>query len=399
MNEIERITVIGSGIMGTGIAHSIFKYGLPVTLYDVDAQRTESSVELIKGKARRNMNTEFIRGETDLQAALKNCDLLIEAINEDLDLKCRVFKELGTVAEPKTIFATNTSALSISAMAEASGRADRFIGLHYFNPPLIMRLVEVISQKEIAPQTVEQVKNFLQKTKKQPVFCRESPGFIVNRILLPLINEAFYLLEDLIQSGLDEVQAAYTIDQSILENEILLIGPYNLADLTGLDTIYHVSNVIFEGFKKSPRYTKAPLLEEHFQSGDWGRKSGKGIYYYNNKENDPDINPCLNQIFKPPMALENINFNPFDFQAVIINEAYRVVEEKIVDNLDYIELAMELGTRWPKGPFRMAKEIGPSTFHKRLLTLYDKSGQAARYEPSKLWENPTEQMKTFFHKE
>jgi len=399
MKRIHYVTVIGAGIMGSGIAQSIFKYGCDVTLYDTDSSAISRAVDMIRSKARRNRSPDMVRGASDLNEALDHCDLLIEAVFEDLDVKCEIFDRLGKISGRETIFATNTSSLSISKMAEAAGRTDRFLGLHFFNPPLIMRLVEVIGQPDLDREVLDSVLDFISAIKKQAVFCRESPGFIVNRILLPVINEAFFILQKHIDEGEDEIEAANRIDSAITSEGILLMGPYDLADLTGLDTIDHVSTIIFEGFGRSPRYAKAPLLEKHFNAGHLGRKSGRGIYYYGNHKNDPDLNPRLSAQGQALPESPTGDFDTLDFVSVIVNEAFRMVEEGIVDDFESIELAMELGIRWPKGPFRLAKEIGPDIVRKRLEELYAQSGRTPRYEPSRLFDDLPPSISEYFNRE
>ncbi|MBI9098613.1 MAG: hypothetical protein JEY91_09035 [Spirochaetaceae bacterium] len=397
MNEIKNITIIGSGIMGAGIAHSIFKYGLDVTLYDLNAEELKSSYNTIKSKARKKMDPHKIHMATDLETALMNCDLVIEAIYEDLQVKCELFKKIGKLADESTIFATNTSSLSITKIAQASGRPGQFLGLHFFNPPLIMRLVEMVIHEGLNPPVLQSAKTFISAIKKQAVICRDSPGFIVNRILLPVINEAFYILEkQMINRG--EIETANEIDTAIVSEEILLMGPYNLADLTGIDTIFHVSNIIYEGFQKNPRYKRSPLLEKHFAAGHYGRKCGRGVYYYGNNANDPDINPPLDEKGERIVPPDTTDFDTLDLISVIINESFRVVEEGIVEDYNDIELAMELGTRWPRGPFRMAKETGLHVVLKHLIQLYEQSGNQPRYEPSSLFTGLTEDLKKFFNK-
>lgn len=396
MNEIKNITVIGSGIMGSGIAHSIFKYGLDVTLYDLNKEELENSYNQIKSKARRSMNPDKVHMATTLKSALKNCDLVIEAVYEDLEVKCDLFRTLGEIAESRTIFASNTSSLSISKMANASGRPDRFLGLHFFNPPLIMRLVEMIVHPDIDKDVPVIIRSFIKAIKKQPVTCKESPGFIVNRILLPFINEAFYLLEKRMENQ-DEIVSANIIDSAIVEKGILLMGPYNLADLTGIDTIYHVSNIIYEGFDKNPRYEPCPLIEKHFRAGHYGRKCGRGIYFYGNHLNDPDLNPALDSKGASIIPEKSSDFNTLNLVSVIVNEALRVVEEGIVNDFNEIELSMELGTRWPKGPFCLARELGLETVHNYLLKLYKLSDNSPRYKPSNLFSNLPVDLKEYFN--
>jgi len=397
-DEIRHITIIGSGIMGAGIAHSIFKYGFDVTLYDINREGLEKACLSIKSKARRNMDPEKIHMETDLNKALAKCDLLIEAVFEDLEVKCELFRTLGQIAPGKTVFASNTSSLSISTMAQASGRPDRFTGLHFFNPPLIMRLVELITQDKLSPDVLLSVKNFIKSIKKQAVICRESPGFIVNRILLPVINEAFYLLEEKAEPD-NIIETANAIDSALVSQEILLMGPFNLADLTGIDTIHHVSGIIYRGFGCSSRYLPSPLLDEYFQNGLFGRKCRRGIYYYGNSENDPDLNPPLDSagnVIRPGSGQGD--FNTLDLVCVMINEAFRIVEEDIVGDFMDIELAMELGTRWPKGPFRMAGELGVERVLEHLKNRFRDSGKNPRYEPSGLFGSISKELEVYFFK-
>ena len=395
MKDIKNITVIGAGIMGAGIAHSIFKYGLDVTLYDLNAKELQDTCESIRKKARRNMDPSKVHMETTLEGALSHCDLVIEAIFEDLQTKCDLFEKIGKIAREEIIFASNTSSLSIKAMAEASGRPDRFMGLHFFNPPLIMRLVEMVTTDTLSNQILQSVKNFIQSIKKQAVVCRDSPGFIVNRILLPVINETFYILEKYSKEG-DEISTASTIDEAIVSQGILLMGPYNLADLTGIDTIYRVSEIIYNGFNRNPRYKRSPLLERYYDKKYYGRKSGRGVFLYENHLNDPDLNPPLNDRGETISIRQDLDYHTLDLVSVIVNEAFRVVEEGIVEDFRDIELAMELGTRWPKGPFRMAKEIGPGIIQENLLKLFEGSGNNPRYEPSGLFSNQDKVLINYF---
>jgi 3-hydroxyacyl-CoA dehydrogenase len=339
------------------------------------------------------MDPDKVHKAETLEEALKNCDLVIEAIYEDLNVKCELFKEMGVIAGPNIIFASNTSSLSISKMAEASGRPNRFIGLHFFNPPLIMRLVEVVVHPGIDPDIREQVKNFILTIKKHPVVCKDSPGFVVNRILIPIINEAFFILEE---TDKEKIEAANEIDSAIVKEEILLMGPYNLADLTGIDTIYHVADIIYKGFNQSPRYKRSPLIDKYYSNKQFGRKNKRGIYYYENQLNDPDLNPPLDSKGQKLELIASPDFNTLDLVSVMINEAFRVVEEGIVEDFNDIEVSMELGTRWPKGPFQMVKEIGWKRILDHLLKLYNQSDHNPRYEPSSLFKSFPENLEEFF---
>ncbi len=400
MKAIQKVSVIGSGIMGTGIANSIFKYGFDVKLFDLNKDALEKAVSDIKSKARRNINPDKITVAASLEEAVKDADLIIEAIIEDLDIKCKFFKELGNIAPKDTVFASNTSSLSISTMAQASGRPDRFIGLHFFNPAVIMRLVEIVLPKGFSPEVYPAVKEFIDNIKKTGVKCIESPGFIVNRILIPLVNEAFYVLDEKIKaSHADPIVLANDIDSAFLKDGILLMGPYDLVDITGIDTGYKVAQVIYQGFNQSPRYIPAPLFKSYVDKGFWGRKNKRGIYYYGNQANDPDLNPCLNEKGEKIQRLENPAFPTIELVAVIVNESFRVIEEGIVDDFKGIELCMELGARWLKGPFVLAKNIGVDVIYAELKRKYEKSGKNPRYEPSGLFGELPEQLKSYFAKD
>ncbi len=411
MKSIEKITVVGSGIMGAGIAASIFKYGFEVKLFDTDMEKLEKACSEIKQKARRKMDPEKIKISRTMEDAVKDADLIIEAIFEDLDVKCELFNKLGEIAPEETIFASNTSSLSISSMAKASGRPDRFVGLHFFNPTVIMRLVEIIIPQSLNKENLKKVGEFILNIKKVGVKCKESPGFVVNRILLPVINESFYMAEELIRNTIREelklgqlnseswkkiLELINDIDSAILKEEILLMGPFDLVDLTGIDTIYHVAKVIYEGFNKSSRYTPCPLLKQYMDNKLLGRKVERGMYWYGNKSNDPDINPCLDEKHQPIKRIDNPGFKAIKFIAAVVNEAFRVIEEGIVEDFNDIELSMELGARWLKSPFLLAKETGLDLILKTLKNRYEESGNNPRYEPSKLFNALTPELEKFF---
>ncbi|MFC1576746.1 3-hydroxyacyl-CoA dehydrogenase NAD-binding domain-containing protein [Candidatus Omnitrophota bacterium] len=396
MKTIQKVSVIGSGIMGAGIANAIFKKGFEVKLFDLDKDVVKKAVSDIKSQARRKMDPDKISMAASLEEAVKGADLIIEAIIEDLDIKCKFFKELGGIAPEETIFASNTSSLSISAMARASGRPKRFIGLHFFNPAVIMRLVEIIVPKGSSPGAYTAVKEFIDNIKKTGVKCIESPGFIVNRILIPLVNEAFYLLDEKAKaSKAGPIDLANDIDSAFLKEGILLMGPYDMVDITGIDTAYKVAQVIYEGFNRSPRYIPAPLLKSYVDKGFLGRKNKRGVYYYGNQANDPDLNPCLDEKGEKIRRLEDPAFHTIELVACIVNEAFRVLEEGIVDDLNDIELCMDIGARWLKGPFALAKKTGIDVIHSELKRKYERSGKNPRYEPSGFFTKLPEKLKSY----
>lgn len=383
--------------MGKGIAQAIIKCGLAVTLYDLDQALTEKASVEIKSNPRHCKDPSKLKVATTLEEALRDADLVIEAIFEDLSVKCSLYETLGKLAPAKTIFASNTSSLSISTMAKASNRPNQFVGLHFFNPALIMRLVEVIIPEAVDKEVVVAVMDFLTFIRKQGVKCRESPGFVVNRILIPIVNEAFYLLEEHAGNN-EQAYLAYAndVDSAALKENILLMGPFDLTDLTGIDTIAQVANTIYQGFNKNPRYLPPAIYQAMLAKGYMGRKSGRGIYYYQNTKNDPDLNPCLDESNRPIVRVETSAFKVINFVAVIVNEAFTVLEEGIVESLYDIETAMELGTRWPRGPFRLAKELGSDRLYTVINAHYEATGQNPRYRPSRLFKFPTREMIAFF---
>jgi 3-hydroxyacyl-CoA dehydrogenase len=242
------------------------------------------------------------------------------------------------------------------------------------------------------------VEEFIRNIKKTGIKCKESPGFVVNRILLPVINECFYILEEeKAKTGKNIAELINTIDSAVLKEEILLMGPFDLVDLTGLDTIAHVAEVIHEGFQNSPRYIPAPLLLQYRDKGFFGRKSKRGLYWYGNISNDPDLNPPLDEKGEPVQREEEPEFNSLFFIAAIVNESFRVIEEGIVEDFRDIELSMEIGARWLKGPFQVAKETGLDRIREALNRRYAESGKNPRYEPSKLFTALTEDLKKYFH--
>jgi 3-hydroxybutyryl-CoA dehydrogenase len=385
--------------MGKGIAQAIIKSGLEVTLYDLDQTLMEKASSEIKANPRHCKDPDRLKISSSLAAAVGNADLVIEAIYEDLSAKCSLFAAMNKLVPAHTILASNTSSLSISAMAHAAGRPRQVVGLHFFNPALIMRLVEVILPSAVGQDTITAVMEFLSVIKKTGIKCQESPGFVVNRLLIPVINEAFYLLQE--QAGDDEsalLAYANDMDTAIVHGNILLMGPFDLADLTGIDTIAQVAKTIYAGFRQNPRFLPPPLYQQLITQGRTGRKSGRGIYYYRNTQNDPDLNPCLDAAGKPLVRAPNPMFRVTDLVAVMVNEAYTILEEGIVDSLYDIETAMELGTRWPRGPFRLAKELGCQSLYTVLHSRYETSGQNPRYKPSQLFEFPTGEMQSFFAK-
>jgi 3-hydroxybutyryl-CoA dehydrogenase len=282
--EIKKIAVIGAGLMGSGIAQVAAQSGYEVNLMDVEQRFIDKGVGAIEGNLKRNVekgkmlqaDADAVRGNIktflSIPDAVADVDIVIEAVIEIMDLKRSVFKDLDEAAKESTIFATNTSGLSITEMAAVTGRPDRVVGMHFFNPVPVMKLVEVIRGFATSDSSVEIIKNLSAKMGKTAIEVQEAPGFVVNRILVPMIIEAVFVL----QEGL---ASAAEIDDGMKLGANHPIGPLALADLVGLDTLLHVQEHLYEEFG-DPKYRPPVLLKKMVRAGKLGRKSGEGFYSY-----------------------------------------------------------------------------------------------------------------------
>lgn len=280
---IENIGVVGAGTMGNGIAQAFAVAGHAVTMTDIGQPQVDRGLKTIDGSLERLVKKEKmsaadkaaalgrIKTSTDV-GALKDCDLLIEAATENLELKLKLFAQIEAVAKPAAILATNTSSISVTRLAAATKRPDQVIGMHFFNPVPVMQLVELIRGLATSDATYAAVEAVTKKIGKSPVKVRNSPGFVVNRMLCPMINEAVFALGE----GL---ATAAEIDEAMKLGCNHPIGPLALCDLIGLDVELAVMNVLFEGFK-DPKYRPAPLLVEMVEAGYLGRKTGRGFFTY-----------------------------------------------------------------------------------------------------------------------
>jgi len=281
--KISSVGVLGSGQMGNGIAQVVAISDLKVTLVDISPEFLERGLRNIKNSLNKLVSKQKISAQ-ELQGALSNiststnfssiseCDLIIEAIPEIPDLKFKTFSELDKICKAKTILATNTSSISINEIANSTSRPDRVIGMHFMNPVPIMKLVEIINGKSTSPEVSKTIISLTEKLGKIPLCCNDSPGFVSNRILCPMINEAILTL----QEGVAEPEAIDGIMKLGMNHPI---GPLALADLIGLDTVLNIMRVLHEGFKDD-KYAPANLLIEMVNENKLGRKTNIGFYEY-----------------------------------------------------------------------------------------------------------------------
>lgn len=290
-----KIAVIGSGTMGNGIAHTFAQFGHEVNLIDTSEEALTKGFETIKKNTERQLSkgviTEAekcsvlnnIRLFTHLESALTDVDLVVEAATENTQIKLDLFKNLDLYCKPATILASNTSSISITKIGESTKRADKVIGMHFMNPVPLMKLVEVIRGRETSDETTKLVMQTARNLNKIPVEVNDAPGFVANRILMPMINEAIYTLHEGV-AGVEEIDTVMKLGMSHP------MGPLQLADYIGLDVCLSILEVMREGLKDD-KYTPCPLLIELVKDGNLGIKSGLGFYVYTEKSKEPVVAP------------------------------------------------------------------------------------------------------------
>ena len=290
---MKKIAVIGAGTMGNGIAHVFAQSGYQVNLIDISQSALEKALATITKNLDRLLSKERITSEvkentlqnmrifTSIAEGVRNADLVIEAATENLDLKLKIFKQIDEEAPKEAILATNTSSISITKIASVTGRPAKVIGMHFMNPVPIMKLVEIIRGYSTSDEVTKTIMELSKKLNKIPVEVNDYPGFIANRILMPMINEAIYSLYE-------GVAGVYEIDTVMKLGMAHPMGPLQLADFIGLDVCLSILNVLHDGFG-NPKYAPCPLLVNMVNAGKLGVKSGEGFYDYSESRKAENI--------------------------------------------------------------------------------------------------------------
>ena len=290
---MKKITIIGAGTMGNGIAHVFAIHGFNVKLFDIHKESLDRAIKTIEKNMSRQVEKEILTATeaesslgnieliNEMNLAVESADLVIEAATENEDLKIEIFKEISSLVSLDTILATNTSSISIGKIAAISKHPENVIGMHFMNPVPVMKLVEIISGYKTSTKTKETVEDLSKKLGKIPVSCNDYPGFVANRILMPMINESIQCLQNGV-AGVAEIDSIMKLGMSHP------MGPLQLADFIGLDVCLSILNVLHKGFGDS-KYSPNPVLVNLVTAGDTGVKSGKGFYDYSNGLKNPTV--------------------------------------------------------------------------------------------------------------
>ena len=372
--EVKNITVLGSGVMGHGIAQVSATAGYNVVLRDIKQEFLDKAMEKIKWSLDKLVSKEKVSKEegdaifsritpiVDLSDAVKNAELVIEVVPEIMDLKKSVYAELDKVAGPEVIFASNTSTLPITEIANTTSRPEKFIGIHFFNPPQLMKLVEVIPGEKTAQVITDLTQEYVKSVNKQSVLCRKDvPGFIINRLFIPMVHEACFV-KDRTRGTLEEIDSAVKFKLGFP------MGIFELADFTGMDVIHKATVEMHLRDKKV--INPHPLVEKMFNEKKLGQKSGEGYYKYSD---DKYERVALSEELSEKC-------NPVQLVANILNNAAWLVSNGASD-IEEIEKAAQLGLGLKKPLFETAKEIGIKKIVDELNKLADEHGEFYRPDP------------------
>ena len=282
--DVKKVAVIGGGTMGNGIAHVFAMSGIPVNLIETKQEFADRAVGTIEknldrmvkkekiDEAKKSSTLDSISVFLDIAEGVKDVDLVVEAVPENLDIKKSVWQQVDDAAPDHTIFGSNTSSISITKLAALTSRPEKFIGMHFFNPVPVMKLVEIVRGLQTDDETYDVVEKTSEKLNKVPVTVNDAPGFVSNRVLMPMINEAIFCVGE-------GVATAENVDEVMKLGMAHPMGPLRLADFIGLDVCLDILNVLYEGFK-DPKYRPAPLLVKMVDAGKLGNKTGEGFYTY-----------------------------------------------------------------------------------------------------------------------
>ena len=382
-----KVSVIGAGTMGAGIAQIAATKGHEVCLYD----SFDGAVETAENKLKKILNrlvekeriskqeNEAILGRINFSNSLENIkgsELVIEAIIENLDIKQKVFSEIESLVDNNCIIASNTSSLSIASIASSCKKAERVVGIHFFNPAPLMPLVEIIPAVQTSDETLNTAKSIIDAWGKVTVITKDTPGFIVNRVARPFYGEAIRIYEE----GVADFS---TIDWAMREIGGFRMGPFELMDYIGNDINYTVTETVFAAFYFDQRYKPSFTQKRMMEAGYLGRKSGRGYYDYSS-ENTPKANEDR-ELGKQIL---------WRVLSMLINEAADALFLKIASRED-IDLAMTKGVNYPKGLLAWADEIGIDNVLKQLEDLQAEYGED-RYRPSPLLKRMVKENKTFY---
>ena len=371
---VKNITVLGSGVMGHGIAQVSATAGYNVVLRDIKQEFLDKAMEKIKWSLDKMVSKEKISKEegdsiysrispvVDLADAVKDAEMVIEVVPEIMDLKKQVYAELDKVAKPEVIFASNTSTLPITEIANTTSRPEKFIGIHFFNPPQLMKLVEVIPGEKTSQEITELTQEFVKSVNKQAVLCRKDvPGFIINRLFIPMVHEACYL-QDRTNATLEEIDSAVKFKLGFP------MGIFELADFTGMDVIHKATVEMHLRDKKviNPHKT----VEKMFDEKKLGQKSGEGYYKYSD---DKYERVALSEELAQKC-------DPIQLVANILNNAAWLITNGASD-IEEIEKACKLGLGLKKPLFETAKEIGIKNIVDELNKLTEKYGEFYKPDP------------------